>query len=249
MPLFSHLEIPHISLAVGLIFNAELATIEELILTAPQNNIAIPANFLSSILTLSFSHNYDALVVSIMPFSTPRLTNLQIVRLTPGCPSHFYFTPEFLALIQSRFYSQGGAQLHTIKDPSKGDILEVLAFTSNAKFHTNPPDLELPISCEIDNQKFLLAHLEPAFSNKPKTLFDYPYETNQEHFSRFENIADNLGSRIPLIYFHPDKGGPISESIISSIVSGVLTSEVIPLSTLSYLGSSSFHILISPFPH
>ena len=247
LPLFSHYGIPHISLTIGLIFNTDLATIEELILSAPQHNVVIPANFLSSILTLSFSHNFDALVASISPFCTPRLTNLQIVRLTPGCPSQSYFTPEFLSLLKSRFFSQGGAQLHTVKD-STGDILEVLAFTSNAKFYTNPPDLELPIPFEINNFRFLVAHLEPTFSNKPKTLFDYPYETCQEHFSRFENVADNLGSRIPLIYPHPDKGGTISESIISSIASSVLTSETIPLSTLVYSGSPSFHILISPFP-
>ena len=202
---------------------------------------------MSSILTLSFSHNCEALVASISPFTTPRFTNLQIVRLTPGCPSDSYFTPEFLTLLKSRFYSQGGAQLQTIKD-STGDILEVLAFTSNAKLHTNPPDLELPIPFEINNQKFLVTHLEPAFSIKPKAIFDYPYETCQEHFSRFENVADNLASRIPLIYPHPDKGGPISDSIISSIISGVLTSELIPLSYLTYSGSPSFHILISPFP-
>ena len=247
LPLFSKYEIPHISLSVGLIFSADLTVIEELILAAPHDNIVIPANFLSSILTLSFSHNCEALVASISPFTTPRFTNLQIVRLTPGCPSHSYFTPEFLTLLKSRFYSQGGAQLQTIKD-STGDILEVLAFTSNAKLHTNPPDLELPIPFEINNQKFLVTHLEPSFSIKPKAIFDYPYETCQEHFSRFENVADNLASRIPLIYPHPDKGGPISDSIISSIISGVLTSELIPLSYLTYSGSPSFHILISPFP-
>ena len=153
LPLLSKYEIPHISLSVGLVFSADLTVIEELILDAPHNNIAIPANFLSSILTLSFSHNCDALVATISPFTTPRFTNLQIIRLTPGCPSQSYFTPEFLTLLKSRFYSQGGAQLQTIKD-STGDILEVLAFTSNAKLHTNPPDLELPIPFEINNQKF-----------------------------------------------------------------------------------------------
>ena len=247
LPLLSKYEIPHISLSVGLVFSADLTLIEELILDAPHSNIVIPANFLSSILTLSFSHNCDALVASISPFTTPRFTNLQIVRLTPGCPSQSYFTPEFLILLKSRFYSQGGAQLQTIKD-STGDILEVLAFTSNAKLHTNPPDLELPIPFEINNQKFLVTHLEPSFLIKPKAIFDYPYETCQEHFSRFENVADNLASRIPLIYPHPDKGGPISDSIISSIISGVLTSEIIPLSYLMYSGSPSFHILVSPFP-
>lgn len=154
LPLFTLFSLPFISLSVGLIFNAELQTIEELLLTAPQHNIIIPANFLTNIQTLSFSHNFDALIVSIVPFVTPRLTSLQIVRLTPGCHSDIFFTPEFLTLLQSRFYTKGGTQLDKIKE-SSGKILEVLAFTSNARFHTTPPDLELPVSFEYNKGKTL----------------------------------------------------------------------------------------------
>ena len=55
--------------------------------------------------------------------------------------------------------------------------------------------------------QFLLTYLEPPFNHKRKSLFEYPFESSQEHFSRFENVSDTLASRIPLIYPHTDKGG------------------------------------------
>lgn len=204
LPLFSFYQIPHILLPVGLLFISQLTAMEELILTPPQHNIVIPANFLPSIQTLSFSHNCDSLVISIVPFSTPRLTNLQIVRLSPGCPNDVLFTPEFLTLMQSRFYSQGGAQLHMIKD-STGDILEVLAFRTKAKFCTKPPELELPISFEVANFKFLLTHLEPAFLIKLNHYLNTPTKPARNIFLALKTSQIILVPAFPLSILIPKR--------------------------------------------
>lgn len=126
--------------------------------------------------------------------------------------------------------------------------MEVLAFTSRAQLLNNTPDLVLPLPFEFDGFQFLLTHLEPLFNQKRKSLFEYPFESSQEHFSRFENVSDTLASRIPLIYPHTNKGGPNASNLISSIVSGILPANPYPVSTLSCRCSPSFHILLSPFP-
>ena len=247
LPLFSSFSIPHISTTIGLIFVASLEIIEELILAAPQANIAIPAQFLNNLQSISFSHDCNNLIVTVQPLTIPSFSNLQIVRLSPGCPNSIYFSPDFLEFITQRFFSRGAAQLQTIRD-SAGRILEVLAFSSRAQLQTDTPDLVLPLPFEFDDFQFLLTHLEPLFTPKKKTIFEYPFESSQEHFSRFENVSDTLASRIPLIYPHTDKGGPNANNIISSIVSSITPATPYPISTLTCRSSPSFHIQLSPFP-
>ena len=247
LPLFLSFSIPHISIPLGLVFVASLETIEDLILAAPQANIAIPAQFLNNLQSISFTHDCDSLFVTIQPLTVPSFSNLQIVRLSPGCPNSIYFSPEFLEFMTQRFFSRGGAQLQTVRD-SAGRILEVLAFTSRANLLNDTPDLILPLPFEFDGYQFLLSHLEPLFTPKKKTIFEYPFESSQEHFSRFENVSDTLASRIPLIYPHTDKGGPNANTLISSIVSSSTPADPYPVSTLSYRNSPSFHIQLSPFP-
>ena len=247
LPLFLSFSIPHISIPLGLIFVASLERIEELILAAPQANIAIPAQFLNNLQSISFSHDCDSLLVTIQPLTVPSFSNLQIVRLSPGCPNSIYFSPEFLDFMTQRFFSRGGAQLQTVRD-SAGRILEVLAFTSRAQLQHDTPDLVLPLPFEFDGFQFMLTFLEPLFTQKKKTIFEYPFESCQEHFSRFENVSDTLASRIPLIYPHTDKGGPNANNLISSIVSSITPANPYPVSTLSCRSSPSFHIQLSPFP-
>ena len=247
LPLFSSFSIPHISIPLGLIFIASLENIEELILAAPQANIAIPAQFLNNLQSISFSHDFDSLFVTVQPLTIPSFSNLQIVRLSPGCPNSIYFSPEFLEFMTQRFFSRGCAQLQTVRD-SAGRILEVLAFTSRAQLLNDTPDLVLPLPFEFDGFQFLLTYLEPLFTQKKKTIFEYPFESSQEHFSRFENVSDTLASRIPLIYPHSDKGGPNANNLVSSIVSNITPANPYPVSTLSCRSSPSFHIQLSPFP-
>ena len=95
LSLFSSFSIPHISTNIGLIFVASLEIIEELILAAPQANIAIPAQFLNNLQSISFSHDCNNLIVTVQPLTIPSFSNLQIVRLSPGCPNSIYFSPDF----------------------------------------------------------------------------------------------------------------------------------------------------------
>ena len=202
---------------------------------------------MNNLQSISFSHDCNNLIVTVQPLTIPSFSNLQIVRLSPGCPNSIYFSPDFLEFITQRFFSRGAAQLQTIRD-SAGRILEVLAFSSRAQLQTDTPDLVLPLPFEFDDFQFLLTHLEPLFTPKKKTIFEYPFESSQEHFSRFENVSDTLASRIPLIYPHTDKGGPNANNIISSIVSSITPATPYPISTLTCRSSPSFHIQLSPFP-
>ena len=137
-------------------------------MAAPQANIAIPAQFLNNLQSISFSHDCNNLVVTVQPLTIPSFSNLQIVRLSPGCPNSIYFSPDFLEFITQRFFSRGAAQLQTIRD-SAGRILEVLAFSSRAQLQNDTPDLVLPLPFEFDDFQFLLTHLEPLFTPKKKT--------------------------------------------------------------------------------
>ncbi len=231
---------------MGLTFSATLESIVEVCLLAPQHNISIPSHFLQSIQKFSFELVDNTIKISLLKITTPHITDLQILRLDPGCPNDVFFTQPFLDFIKVRFFCNSCAQLQMIKD-SSGDIHEVLAFSSSAKLSQEDPDLQLPLPFSFHQRNFLLSYLEPSFTTKPKSIYQYPYESSEEHYNRFTNDSDSLAARIPILRSHHEKGGPTASQIISAITSGVLSSDATPLSYLSSTSHPFFYILIAPF--
>ena len=241
------LNIPHLIITSGLVFVASLEHIEEICILAPRHNISIPSHFIQEIQKFTFEIVQDHIKICRMKITTSHLTNLQIIRLDPGCPTETYFTQQFLDFIRSRFACNSGAQLQTIQDGT-GSIHEVLTFSSSADFSSDDSDLRLPLPFIFESQNFLLSYLEPIFNPKPKSTYQYPYESSIEHFERFTNVSDSLASRIPIVIPHTDKGGPIALQIISDLTSGALPTDPFLQSYPVSNSSPSFYILLAPFP-
>ena len=246
-PIFSILETPFLIVSSGLIFVASLELIEEAILLAPQHNITIPSHFLQHIQKFTFELTGEFIKISLHKITTPHFTDLQILRLDPGCPSEIFFTQHFLDFLHTRFSCNSGAQLQTIRDGT-GNIHEVLAFSSSTDFSSNDSDLTLPFSFVFQSHNFLISYLEPSFSPKPKSAHQYPFESSAEHFERFTDVSNSLAARIPVVRPHEEKGGPIASQIIAGLLSGTIPDDSFPLSFLTSSTTPLFHILLAPFP-
>ena len=85
-------------------------------------------------------------------------------------------------------------------------------------------------------------------SKNPLPSSPYPFETHEEHFSRFHDTSDSLASRIPLFSPHKKYGSGSATNILMSILSGVCGDESNPLSYFKSPSRSNFYLLISPFP-
>ena len=93
-PLFSNLSVPFLLINSGLVFVASLEVIEEVILLAPQHNISIPSHFLQNIQKFTFELTNDHIKISLLKITTPHFTDLQKLRLDPGCPTEIFFTQQ-----------------------------------------------------------------------------------------------------------------------------------------------------------
>ena len=246
-PIFSILRVPFLIISSGLIFVASLELIEEVLLLAPQHNITIPSHFLQHIQKFTFELTGEFITISLLKITTPHFTDLQILRLDPGCPSEIFFTQHFLDFLHTRFSCNSGAQLQTIRDGT-GNIHEVLAFSSSIDFSSNDSDLTLPFPFVFQSHNFLISYLEPSFSPKPKSVHQYPFESSDEHFERFTNVSNSLAARIPIVRPHEEKGGPIASQIIAGLLSGTIPDDSFPLSFLTSSTTPLFHILLAPFP-
>ena len=137
-------------------------------------------------------------------------------------------------------------QLCTVRNHA-GEIREVLSLTSStALFHTITRD-SLPVPFVHNGMNFALSFLQPLFHKQQRPAISYPFESQEEHFQRFQNTSDSLASRIPLLTPHSQYGGPIARDINISLASGFFGNPQHPTSFLFAPPPSSFYILLAPF--
>ena len=242
---FEHCNLPYLLTYNSLIFKATTTQIEEAILSAPDINVTIPPSFLNSAKRLIFQCNNDVLSTRLFPLCESGVIELQVARLDIGTSSDTFFEPSFLSFIRSRFHVLTQPQLCTVRN-FDGEIREVLSLTSSTDLFNTITRDSLPLPFVHNGMNFALSFLQPLFQQKPRPITSYPFETQEEHYQRFQNTSDSLASRIPLLTPHSQYGGPLANDII--------TSPLLPfLGTLRVLLPSYFppHPLVFSFllPH
>ena len=244
--IFEHCNIPYSQTHNTLIFIATPSNIEEAILAALDLSISIPPSFLSSAKRLLFEHSNESLSVRLLQLSESGVIELQIARMHICTSSGIFFEPSFLIFLQRRFHMINQPQLCTVRNHA-GEIREVLSLTSStALFHTITRD-SLPVPFVHNGMNFALFFLQPLFHKQQRPAISYPFESQEEHFQRFQNTSDSLASRIPLLTPHSQYGGPIARDINISLASGFFGNPQHPTSFLFAPPPSSFYILLAPF--
>ena len=245
--LFINCNIPYFLSHSFLVFKASPIGIEEAILQATELDLVIPPSFLTTSKKISFSLSTDGLSAQLLQAINSNLVELQITRVTPCTSNNVFFTNNFLSFLKARFDCLSTPKLCNVKSP-EGYIHEVLSFTSSSQIFTTIGDDSLPLPFEHEGVKYCLSYLQPLQNQKPLPSSPYPFETHEEHFSRFQNTSDSLASRIPLFSPHKKYGSGSATNILMSISSGVCGDDSNPLSYFKSSSRSNFYFLISPFP-
>lgn len=219
--------------------------IEKLVLSSHEYNISIPSSFISSSCKLSFEKLSDQIHVTIIPSTQHAFVEVQIARDNIGTTREVFWHPDFLSFLRLRFLCQNDPQIKIARSHS-GIIEEVLAFTAPITLLQTIPAEQFPFGFEFDQLSYTLSFLEPLFSSSPKPLTLYPFETQSEHFQRFQGKSDNATARIPLDLSHPDKGGPRAQDILSTVSFHLLPECDPPIHYFSGPDSNKFHLFISP---
>ena len=245
--LFISCNIPYFLSHSFLVFKASPISIEEAILQATELDLVIPPSFLTTSKKISFALSTDGLSAQLLQAINSNLVELQITRVTPCTSNNVFFTNSFLSFLKARFDCLSTPKLCNVKSP-EGYIHEVLSFTSSSQIFITIGDDSLPLPFEHEGVKYCLSYLQPLQNQKPLPSSPYPFETHEEHFSRFQNTSDSLASRIPLFSPHKKYGSGSATNILMSISSGVCGDDSNPLSYFKSSSRSNFYFLISPFP-
>ena len=99
-------------------------------------------------------------------------------------------------------------------------------------------DEQFPFSFEFNHLCFTSSFLEPLFSPAPRPHIPYPFETQLEHFQRFQGQSDTSSSRIP----HSSKGRPRAQDLLNMITFHLLPECDPPIHYLSTPNPSLFHL-------
>ena len=244
LELFDHCSIQYFQTYNTLIFQASPTKLEEALLTALDIGVSVPPSFLTSSKRIVFTNTEHCLQARILKFSDIGVVELQITRCDLCTTSDIFFTPSFLEFAKQRFHCVSQPQLCMVKN-HLGEVREVLAITSSSLLFKHISQDSLPLSFVHASHNFSLAYLEPLLHMKPKPTVDYPYETQIEHFQRFQNPSDSLASRIPVLNPHEAKGGDLARNIIMSLSPGFLTH---PEFNISFLQSPPHIFFISCLP-
>ena len=76
---------------------------------------------------------------------------------------------------------------------------------------------QIPFTFLFEGHTFTLSFLEPLYFTSPISISPYPFETQIEHFQRFNGQADSNSIRIPILTPHTTKGGPRAQDILNSL--------------------------------
>ena len=245
--LLTSCDIPYFLSHSFLVFKASPICIEEAILQATELDLVIPPSFLTTSKKITFELSADGLTAQLLQAINSNLVELQIIRVTPCTSNNVFFTNSFLSFLKARFACLSTPKLCNVKS-AEGYIHEVLSFTSSSQIFSTIGEDSLPLPFEHDSVKYCLSYLQPLQNQKPLPSSPYPFETHEEHFSRFQDTSDSLASRIPLFSPHKKHGSGSATNILMSISSGVCGDDSNPLSYFKSPSRSNFYLLISPFP-
>ena len=213
---FEHCKIPYLLTHSSLVFVAAPTKVEEAILAALDLNVTIPPSFLSAGKRLIFQQVDDSLTARLLPLCDSGVIELQIARIDPCTLSEVYFDTSFLNFIKSRFPVINQPQLCIVRDHT-GEIREVLSLTSSTDLFNTITRDSFPLPFVHNGTQFALSFLQPLFQTKPRPITNYPFETQEEHFQRFQNTSDSLAARIPWPTPHQQHGGLLANEIITSL--------------------------------
>ena len=243
---FEHCKIPYLLTHTSLVFVAAPTKIEEAILAALDLNVTIPPSFLSAGKRLIFQQFDDTLSARLLPLCDSGVIELQVARMDPCTLSEVYFETSFLNFIKTRFHVINQPQLCIVRDHT-GEIREVLSLTSSTDLFNTITRDSLPLPFVHNGTQFALSFLQPLFQTKPRPITNYPFETQEEHFQRFQNTSDSLAARIPWLTPHQQHGGPLANEIITSLVPSFFGDPECPSVFLFSPPPSGFYIIIAPF--
>ena len=135
-----------------------------------------------------------------------------------GSASDLFWTPDFFKYLDFRLLCQNQPQIKTVKS-HQGTIKEVLAFTAPSSLLDTIPMDQIPLTFQFEGHTFMLSFLEPLYFTSPISITPYPFETQLEHFKRFNGQADSNSIRIPILTSHSTKRGPRAQDIPNSFLS------------------------------
>ena len=214
--LFTQANIHYLLLTHFLLFQASPIQIEKLILSAQELDVCIPPSFVTVTKKISFEKSGDKIYAKILLATQTAFHELQIQREDIGSTSDIFWTPDFLKYLNFRFLCQNQPQIKTVKS-HQGIIKEVLAFTAPSSLLDTIPTDQIPFTFQFEGHTFMLSFLEPLFFTSPISITPYPFETQIEHFKRFNGQADSNSIRIPILIPHSTKGGPRAQDILNSL--------------------------------
>ena len=214
--LFTQANIHYLLLTHFLLFQASPLQIEKLILSAQELDICIPPSFVTVTKKISFEKSDDKIYAKILLATQTAFYEFQIQREDIGSTSDLFWTPDFLKYLDFRFLCQNQPQIKTVKS-HQGTIKEVLAFTAPSSLLDTIPMDQIPLTFQFEGHTFMLSFLEPLYFTSPISITPYPFETQIEHFKRFNGQADSNSIRIPILTPHSTKGGPRAQDILNSL--------------------------------
>ena len=214
--LFTHANIHYVLLTHFLLFQASPIQIEKLILSAQELDICIPPSFVTVTKKVLFEKSDGKIYAKILLATQTAFHEFQIQREDIGSTSALFWTPDFLTYLNFRFLCQNQPQIKTVKS-HKGIIKEVLAFTAPSSLFDTIPIDQIPFTFLFDSHKFTLSFLDPLYFSSPVSITPYPFETQIEHFKRFQGQTDSNSIRIPILAPHSTKGGPKAQDILNSL--------------------------------
>ena len=214
--LFTQANIHYLLLTHFLLFQASPIQIEKLILSAQELDICIPPSFVTVTKKISFEKSDDKIYAKILLATQTAFYEFQIQREDIGSTSEIFWTPDFLKYLDFRFLCQNQPQIKTVKS-HQGTIKEVLAFTAPSSLLDTIPMDQIPLTFQFEGHTFMLSFLEPLYFTSPISITPYPFETQIEHFKRFNGQADSNSIRIPILTPHSTKGGPRAQDILNSL--------------------------------
>ena len=214
--LFTQANIHYLLLTHFLLFQASPLQIEKLILSAQELDICIPPSFVTVTKKISFEKSDDKIYAKLLLATQTAFYEFQIQREDIGSTSDLFWTPDFLKYLDFRFLCQNQPQIKTVKS-HQGTIKEVLAFTAPSSLLDTIPMDQIPFTFQFEGHTFMLSFLEPLYFTSPISITPYPFETQIEHFKRFNGQVDSNSIRIPILTPHSTKGGPRAQDILNSL--------------------------------
>ena len=185
--LFTQANIHYLLLTHFLLFQASPIQIEKLILSAQELDVSIPPSFVTVTKKISFEKS-DQKILAKICLATPFM-NFKFKERILG-PRVIFFGPQIFSNI---WISDSCVKInHKSKQSNhiKGTIKEVLAFTASSSLLDTIPMDQLPFTFQFENHTFTLSFLESLYFTSPISITPYPFETQLEHFKRFNSQAD-----------------------------------------------------------